>query len=864
MNPSSLVEQCYQSLPQHLKTKPWEVTNHGRKILQTTDELNAYIAAYGEMHISKCRAALQNFPFEELENHSFEIFDWGCGQGLASLVLLDMLYERNILSHLKKIYLIEPSSFALNRAKNWVQQNAGPGVIVVPINKSIPQDVNIHISEIKCDSHSSINLFSNILDIRTLSLEWLAKRTSSLANVNYMICVGPKFSENTNTRISDFCGYFNPPEYFSNINSYPFSYTTRTNHAYGCETKCFVHNKTTELIDNYQEIATDEYFIDPYDYTTEILDGVLDNKIIKFYNHLRNLKDSSYDVFLKPNINCDSVDFILSSKSKGIILINICEQIENIESEFNRLENIKNHIFSIHLKSIKIDSIFTPSVYNCIKIALYFPNNTIDEINDKITQLNSIKNNELKKHSNNNFKEKDFFKYYYKFTLETNIHDELEKSYARGFRYEYYEELINIISTKWHYYKDGDLNFRLSNKQKEIVRNNSNRIKVKGVAGCGKTQVVANRAVEQQLKTGERVLILTYNISLIQYIRMRINQVPADFSPNMFEIINYHQFFLSKANLYSNKKLELSDFDDAQFFKHCDKEIKKYRTIIIDEVQDFKVSWLQSITNHFLAKGGSISVFGDGEQNIYDRTLDAETQMPSLKGCNGFPGGVWPTMNDRISLRLLNPRIASLSSKFSNIFLSNNTQISTQHELFSNEFHIRYWNYSNVPTADQITQNIRWILSEFQLKTKDVVILGQTINLLRDIEHKYVLSTKEKTMINFETVQQYEQIRKSSSPNFIRKNLDEVRRAAKTHFTTNCDYIKMSTIHSFKGWESNTIILIIQPEMAVNDNYDDYKIQQRENTPALIYTALTRARCDLFILNLNNLQYHSFFKNNIH
>ena len=74
----------------------------------------------------------------------------------------------------------------------------------------------------------------------------------------------------------------------------------------------------------------------------------------------------------------------------------------------------------------------------------------------------------------------------------------------------------------------------------------------------------------------------------------------------------------------------------------------------------------------------------------------------------------------------------------------------------------------------------------------------------------------------------------------------------------------MSTIHSFKGWESNTIILIIQPEMAVNDNYDDYKIQQRENTPALIYTALTRARCDLFILNLNNLQYHSFLKNNIH
>ena len=34
-----------------MQDKPWEATEHGRKVLQTEDELNAYIAAYGEMHI---------------------------------------------------------------------------------------------------------------------------------------------------------------------------------------------------------------------------------------------------------------------------------------------------------------------------------------------------------------------------------------------------------------------------------------------------------------------------------------------------------------------------------------------------------------------------------------------------------------------------------------------------------------------------------------------------------------------------------------------------------------------------------------------------------------------------------------------
>lgn len=861
MDPIVLVEQCYQKLPSEMKAKPWEATGHGRKVLTSEDELNAYIAAYGEMHIVKCRAALQNFPFEDLGMYSYEIFDWGCGQGLATLTLLDMLSDRGMLSRLEKICLIEPSMHALRRAEAWVKQNAGPGIKVESVNKYIPADINSKMDDVKCSSRISINLFSNILDIRSLSLLWLANKTASLANTNYMICIGPKFTQNTNTRILDFCGYFNTSEYFSDINSFPYSYTTRTHHAYGCETKCFVHQRGSLIDNSYRECAVEELNIDPYDYAADVMCGIVDDELIRFYQNLRESAGTYYDVFFRPAINCDTVDFVLTSKSKGIILINACKDLSNLEDAVKRIENVKDNLFNIHLRTIKIDSVVNKSVFNCVKCALFFPNNTDLEVNAALAQINANINTELDRKGGGTHN-KDHFAYLYRFTPTSNLKESLERISSRSFRYDYYEELVNIISSKWHTYKEGDLNFRLSQRQREIVRSGSKRLRVKGVAGCGKTQVVANRAVEQHLKSGERVLIVTFNISLIQYIRMRIGQVPADFSPNMFEVINYHQFFKSKANLYAQgRDISLADYDSRDFFTPCRDKINKYKSIIIDEVQDFKESWLQSIISNFLSDDGSVSLFGDGEQNIYDRELEAETKMPPIRGC-GFTGR-WNEMSERISMRIINPKIASLSSEFARSFMENKSPLAVQEGFVFDEYFIKYWKISNQTLADTLAGNIRWILSEHKINAEDVVVLGQSINLLRDVEAAYVRATNLKTMINFETAQQYEEVKKNTSPTFIRKDLEEIRRAAKTHFTTACDCLKLSTIHSFKGWESKTVILLLQPEVQSDETLDGYRIQERENSPALIYTALTRAKCNLFLLNLDNSNYHAFFTNNI-
>lgn len=862
MDSFQLVEQCYNHLPDDVKQTPWVLTDHGRKVLTTEDELNAYIAAYGEMHIVKCRAALQNFPFDDIQNHSVDIFDWGCGQGLATLTLIDMLRERNLLPCIRSIYLIEPSSHALNRATTWVTQSVGPGINVIPINKYIPQNINCAIDEISCNTIVSINLFSNILDVRSISLAWLAQKTASLAPINYMICVGPKFSSNCNTRITDFCGYFNPQDYFSHIDSYTYAYTSKTNHSYSCETRCFVHNRENSINTSYQEQAHEEIYQDPYDYSKDVIyDNVGDNTT-RFYNTLRKECNGLFDLYFRPALNCDTVDFILASRSKGIVLINVCEDINNLEADFNRIDATKNNIFNLHLRDIKMDSIIYPRVYNCVKVALYFPQNSLEDINSKIEEINKRKNTEANKKHNFN-KDKDFFSHLYKLTNKTNLKDELERIYVVGFKPEYYDEFTHLIHSNWHSYKDGDLNLRLSNRQKSIVRSNNLRLRVKGVAGSGKTQVVANRAVERHIKTGEKVLIITFNLSLIQYILMRIKQVPADFSLSMFEITNYHQFFKSKANIYTNRRIQIDDFDDAKFFEPYKDNITKYKSIIIDEIQDFKTSWIQSITNYFLADGGSISLFGDGEQNIYNRKMDAETKMPSLNGC-GFTGGQWVSMNERISMRILNPRISLLSSQFAKEFLGNNTPITAQNDFLFNEYTTKYWPINSETSADTLAGNIRWIVSEYQLDTKDVVVLGNTVKLLRDVAHALSQRANKPTMISFETAKQHEIIENQRWDDKSKVQvIKALRRTAKCHFTTDHPHIKLSTIHSFKGWESKTVILLIQPDMQSDELYDGYRYSKQDNIPALIYTALTRAKGNLFIINLGNTQYHKFFSSNM-
>lgn len=887
MNIDKLVEECYNAIPPDWRQRPWDYLNHGRAVLDTENQLNAYIAAYGEMHIVKCRMAMQNFPFGQLVRsrgkfgdisllYNFEVYDWGCGQGIGSLVLLQMLHERGMLHGLRRITLIDPSSMATSRAEHWIKQSASASTEVRIINRYIPGNETPIWDDVACNAPIAIHICSNILDINEVGLKWLALMTSNLAEKSIYVCVGPQYGRGI-SRIDDFYNYFGQPKCFADFSKFPCAYTTKTRHPFSIEAKCFKLDSSKCFNSDYVE-QSNQVHLDEYQSGDECVKGILSDSVVSAYHDLLDATNkSSFELYLRPSIGIERPDFIMIHIDYGVVIINICEDISKFKEAYERVEAIKHALINTYVKSLKIGTIIVPSTYNVIKVGLYFPTATPESVQEECSRyykvlLEPFEKNSLQKkleQPENSIKQqkkpKDPTRFIVKF-YKGSCYRTIQSLNYRGFKYDFYKEIKNLILSNWHHYSQGNMTLQLTKRQKKLVNDDKIRLGIKGVAGSGKTQIVAHKAVREHIRTGTKVLILTYNISLISYIKMRINQVPADFSTDAFEIINYHQFFMSKARRYCKNNIQLRDYNDADFFKDKITDIKankdRYDTIIVDEAQDFTTAWIDSLRLYFLTENGRLILCGDAEQNIYERDNELTTRLYVVDNRKFH----WENINERVSMRMLNPGLTNLSSKFSKKFGMSMLPIVIQKNILETEYSMGYWNISSTTSPINIAGNIEWILQKYNLNTKDVVVLGQSINLLREVDYNLRTVFFRKTMTTFESKEEYDEVKSSIySSAKLEIDLKAIRRVAKVHFTTDVDILKLATIQSFKGWESKSVILIIQCERDndFENNEDEYVLQTRQNIPAHIYVGITRARENLFILNMGNQKYHDFFKNEI-
>lgn len=257
----SLVPTEYQQYPY-----PWShpEVNHGVSLLRTDDGLNCYIAAYGESHKRKVFRAIEDLPFAELRE-SIEIVDWGCGQGLASLCLIEKMRERNLFQNIKRITLIEPSTAAINRAKLNVSL-AAPEVQLITRQLGLPPTISLDfdcISDIEYNKPITIHLFSNILDIETIDLKKLAELITATGHKHYVLCIGP--ANRREDRINAFCRYFQLPSsaYFSSYrNTEFFTRTDYNKYTFGCFIRGFKYrvDQGEQILIPYRFYAPKQYF----------------------------------------------------------------------------------------------------------------------------------------------------------------------------------------------------------------------------------------------------------------------------------------------------------------------------------------------------------------------------------------------------------------------------------------------------------------------------------------------------------------------------------------------------------------------------------------------------------------------------
>lgn len=186
----------------------------GVKVLTEQNQLIAYLNSYGKMHEMKMQSAINQIENIDLEG-KLEIYDWGCGQGLATMCYLQYLNENKIDYFVNKITLIEPSEIAIKRASLHIRKFALDSQIIT-INKDL--DSLKHNDIESNDFAYKVHLFSNILDIDLYSMKELINlMKEKFSGKNIFICVSPYVSNYKTERINNFVQSFSNNEKFKII-----------------------------------------------------------------------------------------------------------------------------------------------------------------------------------------------------------------------------------------------------------------------------------------------------------------------------------------------------------------------------------------------------------------------------------------------------------------------------------------------------------------------------------------------------------------------------------------------------------------------------------------------------------------------
>lgn len=579
---------------------------------------------------------------------------------------------------------------------------------------------------------------------------------------------------------------------------------------------------------------------------------------------LENILSVDDIMYIDAVVNEVAVDFIIVRPNKGVLILNVFEEnlndctISEDKKEITlsgRKYQSPIDLISLCQSSIKdgIEELLMSTIedrrnFSLIKKAVVFSENTINEIKDFFGSTSNIINYTFV-FGKEFIEKRDVSQNLYTtigFLYNNNTFDDVIR-----------RKLAKIISPSWHSYQEGRIDMQPIGAQRRLSESSITQQKISGVAGSGKTQVLAFRAVNAMKRTGGDVLVLTYNITLANYLKFRLSEIREDFSWEKVDVFPYHQFFRIRA-AECQLHVEFGSYQDETFFENS-RTHKKYSAIFVDEVQDYTTEWLRIVMQNFLLEpNGELVVFGDPKQNVYQRPLDTNGDIRL-----GVIGGQW-NRQLTTSRRFTNPRLANLATAFQTQFMADLPIDNIAAEnLMVNTLNFQILTYIDMRqnnSVDVLVANIINIISNDNNDARDFVVLASSTKLLRNIDTIYRQRTNEQTEVTFistetlERLKQIHQVTDERTANWkFNRDFEALERTRKQLFTTDKRCLKISTIQSFKGWESPSVIVILESDFALHNT------TFQPMSPQTIYTAITRARENMYIINIGNDTYHNFF-----
>jgi len=619
-------------------------------------------------------------------------------------------------------------------------------------------------------------------------------------------------------------------------------------------------------------------------------------------NYLKDHLDDTYEVFFNPFLDGDRPDVIILKQHCSAFIIEVKDwtlhnyrvskdnkwEVYNgsssskISSPQSQAFRYKQNLYDLHLPVVGLKRLTNPNFYNLVQCFVYFHNSDSASI-DALYHPAEEDQKKDKSEINQRFRSKKIDHPSYEksceylkrksraiqrdkgMTFGTDRLDHLIKKIKKDsthvlFDDDVYRDFKRRLSPSEHTLNQG-ISINFDSRQLSLTESKNSWEKIKGVAGCGKTSILSQRAINAHARHHSPVLILTFNITLKNYIRDKISDIQGSRDFSSFEISNYHQFYNSQANnigkdiaelidQYGIEKLYLKDiFHNA--------EVIKYRTILVDEIQDYCSGWVKIIRDNFLESDGEMVLFGDESQDIYQRIITRAAVI-----AQGF--GRWIKLQRSYRTNFASP-LNLLFKDFQEQFLikkySDTEIIETSSAQLGIGFNLLKYESIQVPDWKEVVFNsIQTYIKSYELNPNDVVVLSSKRSIVRQLNEFWIQT--EKTHCMFESLEELATCLKVSIENLIKmdeqqiynlstthkRDLKRVRRVKKNHFYANSGLIKLSTIHSYKGLESKAVFYVLS----------------KRDEPEIVYTSITRAAEHLVVLDVgSNNMCSDFFAKHI-
>ena len=620
-------------------------------------------------------------------------------------------------------------------------------------------------------------------------------------------------------------------------------------------------------------------------------------------NYLVDNLDDDFEVYFQSFLGISRPDIIIMKKGCGVAVIEVKDWIpgkyfideknvwrlssnsQAIKSPYQQVFSYKKSMFGLYISGLLDNQIKNQNFWKIVTPYVYFHNYSKDDMNNlfspielRLSKLRDEKNQWYKglthdARVNCKSKYKKDLEYLDnkkgQFTRDKSIVGIIRESLSKITKSFYftkgnslfdlptYYEFKRVLQPPYHLLEQGK-EITYTNKQSLFTESKNEHVKIKGVAGSGKTLTLAKRAVNAHKRHNDHVLILTYNLTLRSYVHDRVSDVREGFNWGYFHITNYHQLILETLNTHE-KRVKVPDdinaknyfeklFSDINLLDFIDKDIYKFKTILIDEVQDYEPEWIKNIRKHFIEDDAEMVLFGDEKQNIYERELekDSTTRVP-----NGF--GTWKMLNKPIRHKQYS-YILELVKSFQKEFLSKKYDIDKYEEGGKgNDQQLLGWEtpklggkiftYSDGDIAKIISVIFNHV-KENNLHSDDFAIICSRISTIREIDHIIKDKYNQETITTFMSKEfmdtEYLDLKRLYSE-------DDINRNKKVQFQHHSGAIKLSTTHSYKGFESPTIFLILSKH-----DHDE-----------MVYTGITRAISNIVIFVNEDSKYKSFFESHL-